>query len=155
MVKTCGYAGAPARFITASGGTATVVTPRIPCGEDASGADSARRRQQVSRRKEADRRPPCTSQVVRAPDNQHQPLSGACDDAEQSIRRSGERTPRRLDRHPRRAQCARWCRLPDQCRPGTRRVGLQYDHFWCHPWRTADERRRCGIDAVPRVAAEA
>jgi hypothetical protein len=79
---------------------------------------------------------------VRAPENKHQPLVGVCGDVEQSTRRSGERTPRRLDRHSRRAQGAKWCRLSEQCRLGIRRVGLQNDHFRCSARRIADERRR-------------
>ena len=142
MVTFSGDRGASAWFRAASGGTAAVVTPRIPCGEGASGADTARPRQQASRRKEAACRPPCTTQVERAPENQHLPLVGVGGDVDRSTRRTGERTPRRLDRHSRRAHCAKWCRLPEHCRMDIRRIGLQKDHFWCSARRIADDRRR-------------
>jgi hypothetical protein len=122
MGKASGDGGASAWFITASGGTAAVVTPRTQCGEASPDADTARRRQQASRPREAACRHPCNTQVVRAPENQHQSLAGDCGAQERSRRRSGERTMRRPDRHSRGAQLARWCRSSDECRLGTPKV---------------------------------
>ena len=122
MVERSASQAAPARFCTASGGAATAVTPRFSCGEDASGADSTRRRQQAIQRKEAVGRHSCTTQVERGPDQQHQIPPGVCGAVEQSQRRSGERKPRRLERRSRGAHRAKRCELPEEVQVGQQKV---------------------------------
>ena len=122
MVERSASQAAPARFGTASGGAATAVLPRIPCGEDASGADSARRRQQAIQRKEAVCRHSCTTQVERGPDQQHHVPLGVCGAEERSQRRSGERRPRRLERRSRGAHRAKRCELPEEMQAGQQKV---------------------------------
>ena len=122
MVERSASQAAPARFLTASGGAATAVTPRISCGEDASGADSARRRQQAIQRKKAVGRHSCTTQVERGPDQQHQVPPGVCGAEEQSQRRFGERKPRRLERRSRGAHRAKRCELPEEVQVGQQKV---------------------------------
>ena len=152
MVQTSGDGGALAWFDAASDGSAPSLTPRFLCGEAASDAYTARRRQQASQPSRRACRPSCKTQLGRAPEKQHQLQTGVCDDEERSSRRSGARTMRRPERHSRGAQLASWCRSPDMSAVwAAERSGSRTISFCFVARRTADgscrpesERRRGG-----------
>lgn len=115
----------------ASDDTASPIRREFACGKGAPDAGTAHRRHRTSQSRRVRCRS-CRAQVVRAPETQQSHHVSVCD-AEDLLRRcSGRRTTRRLDRHSRVTQLARWCRPPKECRLGSiKRVGLQSDHWRC------------------------